>query len=95
MEDFPIEKWNAIIAIDLSAAFLTSRLVVPYMKESGWGRIINIASAHALVASPFKVAYVSAKHGLAGMTKTIALELAEFGVTVNAVCPRLCLEPAC
>jgi 3-hydroxybutyrate dehydrogenase len=93
IEDFPIEKWNAIIAIDLTAAFLTSRLVVPSMKESGWGRIINIASAHALVASPFKVAYVAAKHGLAGMTKTIALELAEFGVTVNAVCPGYVWTP--
>ena len=86
IEEFPVEKWNAIIAIDLTAAFLTSRLVVPNMKAKGWGRIINIASAHALVASPFKVAYVAAKHGLDGMTKTIALELAEFGVTVNAVC---------
>jgi 3-hydroxybutyrate dehydrogenase len=87
IEDFPIEKWNAIIAIDLSAAFLTCRLVVPRMKEQGWGRIVNIASAHALVASPFKVAYVAAKHGIAGLTKTVALELAEHGVTVNAICP--------
>jgi 3-hydroxybutyrate dehydrogenase len=93
VEEFPIDKWNAIIAIDLTAAFLTSRLVVPYMKESGWGRIINIASAHAIVASPFKVAYVAAKHGLSGMTKTIALELAEFGVTVNAVCPGYVWTP--
>jgi 3-hydroxybutyrate dehydrogenase len=93
IEEFPVEKWNAIIAIDLTAAFLTSRLVVPNMKAKGWGRIINIASAHALVASPFKVAYVAAKHGLAGMTKTIALELAEFGVTVNAVCPGYVWTP--
>ena len=93
IEEFPVEKWNAIIAIDLTAAILTSRLVVPNMKAKGWGRIINIASAHALVASPFKVAYVAAKHGLAGMTKTIALELAEFGVTVNAVCPGYVWTP--
>jgi len=93
IEDFPIEKWNAIIAVDLSAAFLTSRLVVPRLKETGWGRIINIASAHALVASPFKVAYVAAKHGIAGLTKTLALELAEHGVTVNAICPGYVLTP--
>jgi 3-hydroxybutyrate dehydrogenase len=93
IEDFPIEKWNAIIAVDLTAAFLTSRLVVPSMKESGWGRIINIASAHALVASPFKSAYVAAKHGVAGLTKTIAIEVAEHGVTVNAICPGYVLTP--
>jgi 3-hydroxybutyrate dehydrogenase len=93
IEDFPIEKWNAIIAIDLSAAFLTCRLVVPGMKEKGWGRIVNIASAHALVASPFKVAYVAAKHGIAGLTKTVALELAEHGVTANAICPGYVLTP--
>jgi 3-hydroxybutyrate dehydrogenase len=93
IEDFPIDKWNAIIAIDLSAAFHTSRLVVPHMKEKGWGRIVNIASAHALVASPFKAAYVAAKHGIAGLTKTIALELAEHGVTVNAICPGYVLTP--
>jgi 3-hydroxybutyrate dehydrogenase len=93
IEEFPIEKWNAIIAINLSGAFHTSRLVVPGMKEKGWGRIVNIASAHALVASPFKSAYVAAKHGIAGLTKTIALELAEHGVTVNAICPGYVLTP--
>ncbi len=87
IEEFPVDKWNAIIAINLSGAFHTCRLAVPEMKKKGWGRIINIASAHALVASPFKSAYVSAKHGLAGLTKTVALELAEHGVTANAICP--------
>jgi 3-hydroxybutyrate dehydrogenase len=87
VEDFPVEKWDAIIAINLSSAFHTTRAVVPVMKKKGWGRIVNIASAHALVASPFKSAYVSAKHGIAGLTKTVALEVAEHGITVNAVCP--------
>src|SRR2546427_6643937 len=81
VEEFPVDKWNAIIAINLSAAFHTTRLALPAMKKKGWGRIVNIASAHALVASPFKAAYVSAKHGLAGLTKTVALEAAEHGVT--------------
>ena len=93
LEEFPPEKWNAIIAINLTAAFHTSRLVVAGMKAAGWGRIVNIASAHALVASPFKSAYVAAKHGIAGLTKTIALELAEHGITVNAVCPGYVLTP--
>jgi 3-hydroxybutyrate dehydrogenase len=93
IEEFPVEKWNAIIAINLSGAFHTCRLAVPDMKRRGWGRIINVASAHALVASPFKSAYVSAKHGLAGLTKTIALELAEHGVTANAICPGYVLTP--
>jgi len=93
IEEFPIDKWNAIIAINLSGAFHTCRLAVPDMKKKGWGCIINIASAHALVASPFKSAYVSAKHGLAGLTKTIALELAEDGVTANAICPGYVLTP--
>jgi len=93
IEEFPVEKWNAIIAINLSGAFHTCRLAVPDMKRKGWGRIVNIASAHALVASPFKSAYVSAKHGLAGLTKTIALELAEHGVTANAICPGYVLTP--
>jgi 3-hydroxybutyrate dehydrogenase len=93
VEEFPVEKWDAIIAINLSGAFHTSRLVVPDMKQKGWGRIVNIASAHALVASPFKSAYVAAKHGIAGLTKTIALELAEHGVTVNAICPGYVLTP--
>ncbi len=93
IEDFPVDKWNAIIAINLSGAFHTCRLAVPDMKKKRWGRIINVASAHALVASPFKSAYVSAKHGLAGLTKTVALELAEHGVTANAVCPGYVLTP--
>lgn len=93
IEEFPIEKWNAIIAINLAAAFHTSRLVLAGMKERGFGRIINVASAHALVASPFKSAYVSAKHGIAGLTKTVALEAAEHGVTVNAICPGYVLTP--
>jgi 3-hydroxybutyrate dehydrogenase len=93
IEDFPVEKWNAILAINLSSAFHATRFVVPRMKERGWGRIVNIASAHALVASPFKSAYVSAKHGIAGFTKTAALEVAEHGVTVNAICPGYVLTP--
>ena len=93
IETFPVSKWNAIIAVDLSAAFHTIRAVVPEMKERNWGRIINIASAHALVASPFKSAYVAAKHGIVGLTKTAALELAEYGITVNAICPGYVLTP--
>ena len=93
IEEFPIEKWNAIIAINLSAAFHTTRLTLPGMKAKNWGRIVNIASAHALIASPFKSAYVSAKHGIAGLTKTAALEVAEHGITVNAVCPGYVLTP--
>jgi len=93
IEEFLIEKWDAIIAINLSGAFHTTRLAVPDMKRKGWGRIVNIASAHALVASPFKSAYVSAKHGIAGLTKTVALELAEHGVTANAICPGYVLTP--
>lgn len=87
VEDFPADKWDAILAINLSAAFHTVRCAVPAMKARRWGRIINIASAHALVASPFKSAYVAAKHGIAGFTKTVALELAEHGITANAICP--------
>jgi 3-hydroxybutyrate dehydrogenase len=93
IEEFPTDKWDAIIAISLTAAFHTTRLVVPTMKKQKWGRIINIASAHALVASPFKSAYVAAKHGLAGLTKTVALEVATHGITVNAVCPGYVLTP--
>jgi 3-hydroxybutyrate dehydrogenase len=93
VEEFPPEKWDQIIAINLSSAFHAMRAAVPGMKAKGWGRIINIASAHALVASPFKSAYVSAKHGLAGLTKTVALELAEHGVTANAICPGYVLTP--
>jgi 3-hydroxybutyrate dehydrogenase len=87
VESFPVEKWNDIIAINLSSAFHTIRAALPGMVEHGWGRIVNITSAHALVASPFKAAYVAAKHGLAGLTKTVALEVAEKGVTVNAIAP--------
>jgi 3-hydroxybutyrate dehydrogenase len=93
VEDFPVEKWDQIIALNLSAAFHTIRLAVPYMKQQGWGRIINTASAHSLTASPFKSAYVSAKHGLAGLTKTVALELAQSGVTVNCISPGYVWTP--
>lgn len=93
IETFPPEKWDAIIAINLSSAFYTTRAVVGEMKSKGWGRIINIASAHALVASPFKSAYVAAKHGMLGLTKTVALETAEHGITVNAICPGYVLTP--
>src|ERR1700753_412493 len=93
IEEFPIEKWDAIIAINLSAAFHAIRAAVPGMKAKKWGRIISTASAHSLVASPFKSAYVSAKHGIAGLTKTAALELATFGVTVNCISPGYVWTP--
>ena len=93
IEDFPIEKWDAIIAINLVSAFHTIRAAVPGMKQRKWGRIINTASAHSLVASPFKAAYVSAKHGLVGLTKTVALELCTFGVTVNCISPGYVWTP--
>ena len=93
IEDFPPEKWDAIIAINLTAAFHAIRAAVPGMKTQKWGRIINTASAHSLVASPFKSAYVSAKHGLAGLTKTVALELATFGVTANCISPGYVWTP--
>ena len=93
IEEFPLEKWDQILAINLSSSFHTMRAVIPAMKERRQGRIINIASAHGLVASPFKAAYVAAKHGILGLTKTAALELAEFGVTVNAICPGYVLTP--
>ncbi len=93
VEEFPPEKWDLIIAINLTSAFHMTRHAVPLMKEAGWGRIINLASAHALVASPFKSAYVAAKHGLAGFTKTIALEVAENNITVNAICPGYVKTP--
>jgi 3-hydroxybutyrate dehydrogenase len=93
IETFPPDKWDAIIAIDLSSAFHAMRAAVADMKRKRWGRIINIASAHGLVASPFKSAYVAAKHGLLGLTKTVALETAEHGITVNAICPGYVLTP--
>src|SRR4029453_6818595 len=93
IEDFPPEKWNQILAINLSASFHTIRHVLPGMKARGFGHIVQLASAHALVASPFKSAYVSAKHAIAGLTKTVALEAAEHGVTANAVCPGYVLTP--
>lgn len=93
VETFPVEKWNAIIGINLSAAFHAIRAVIPGMRTRGYGRIINVASAHALVASPFKSAYVAAKHGIVGLTKTVALETAENGITVNAICPGYVLTP--
>jgi len=93
VEEFPVAKWNAILAINLTASFHTVRLALPPMKARGWGRIINIASAHALVASPFKSAYVAAKHGIAGLTKTVALEVAEHGITMNAICPGYVWTP--
>jgi 3-hydroxybutyrate dehydrogenase len=93
IEEFPVDKWNAILAINLSASFHAIRLALPAMKARKWGRIINIASAHALVASPFKSAYVAAKHGIAGLTKTVALEVAEHGITMNAICPGYVWTP--
>lgn len=93
VEEFPIEKWNAIIGINLSSSFHTIRAALPGMKKRNWGRIINLCSAHSLVASPFKAAYVSAKHGLAGLTKVVALEAAETGVTCNAISPGFVWTP--
>jgi 3-hydroxybutyrate dehydrogenase len=93
IEDFPPEKWDAIIAINLSSAFHAIRAAVPGMKKRGWGRIINTASAHSLVASPFKSAYVSAKHGIAGLTKTVALEVATFKITCNCISPGYVWTP--
>jgi 3-hydroxybutyrate dehydrogenase len=93
IEEFPVDKWNAVIAINLTASFHTVRLALPAMKAKKWGRVINIASAHALVASPFKSAYVAAKHGIAGLTKTVALEVAEHGITMNAICPGYVWTP--
>jgi len=93
VDEFPVDKWDAIIAINLSSAFHTTKGVLAGMKQRGWGRIINLASAHALVASPYKSAYVAAKHGLLGLTRTVALEAAQHGVTVNAICPGYVLTP--
>jgi 3-hydroxybutyrate dehydrogenase len=93
VEDFPDEKWDQILAINLSSAFHTIKAAVPGMKKAGWGRIINTASAHSLVASPFKSAYVTAKHGLTGLTKTVALELATHGITANCISPGYVWTP--
>ncbi|MDE3122213.1 MAG: 3-hydroxybutyrate dehydrogenase [Paracoccaceae bacterium] len=93
IEDFPVEKWNAILAINLSSSFHTIAAAVPGMREAGWGRIVNVASAHGLRASPFKSAYIAAKHGLVGLTKTVALETARDKITCNAICPGYVLTP--
>src|SRR5947207_11159346 len=93
IEEFPIEKWDQIIAINMSSAFHTIRAAVPGMKKRKWGRIISTASAHSLVASPFKAAYVTAKHGLTGLTKTVALEVATFGITANCISPGYVWTP--
>ena len=93
IDEFPPEKWDAIIAINLVSAFHTIRHSLPHMKKQGWGRVINIASTHGLVASPFKSAYVAAKHGIVGMTKSVALEVAEQGITVNSICPGYVKTP--
>jgi len=93
VQDFPLEKWDAILAINLSSAFHTTRAALPAMLANKWGRIINVASAHGLVASPFKSAYVAAKHGIVGLTKVVALETAEQGITCNAICPGYVYTP--
>jgi len=93
VEDFPVDKWNLIIALNLTSTFHTTRLALPYMKAKKWGRIIQTASAHSLTASPFKSAYVTAKHGLAGFTKTVALETATFGITANCISPGYVWTP--
>lgn len=93
IEDFPIEKWDQILAINLSSAFHTTAAALPGMRAAGWGRIVNIASAHGLTASPFKSAYVAAKHGVVGLSKTVALETAGQGITCNAICPGYVLTP--
>jgi 3-hydroxybutyrate dehydrogenase len=93
VEEFPIDRWDAILAINLSSAFHATRAALPGMKRRGWGRVINIASIHGLVASPYKSAYVAAKHGVVGFTKCVALEVAELGITVNAICPGYVWTP--
>ncbi|MGF1444856.1 MAG: 3-hydroxybutyrate dehydrogenase [Pikeienuella sp.] len=93
IEDFPVAKWNAILAINLSSAFHTTAAALPEMRKQGWGRVVNIASAHGLTASPFKSAYVAAKHGIVGLSKVVALETAEEPITCNAVCPGYVLTP--
>jgi 3-hydroxybutyrate dehydrogenase len=93
VEQFPVEKWDLILAVNLSSTFHATKLALPHMRKNHWGRIINIASAHGLVASPFKAAYVAAKHGIVGLTKVVALETAEEGITCNAVCPGYVFTP--
>ncbi|MEC7794785.1 MAG: 3-hydroxybutyrate dehydrogenase [Pseudomonadota bacterium] len=93
IDEFPVDKWNAIIAINMSSAFHTTAAALPMMRKAGWGRVINVASAHGLRASPFKSAYVTAKHGIVGMTKTVALETAQEAITCNAICPGYVLTP--
>lgn len=93
IEEFPVDQWNKLIGVMLTAPFLLMRYAWPMMKQNGWGRVINIASVHAMVASPFKVGYISAKHGVIGLTKTAALEGGEFGITVNAICPAYVRTP--
>ena len=93
IEDFPVEKWDAILAINLSSAFHTTAAALPGMRARGWGRVVNIASAHGLTASPFKSAYIAAKHGVVGLSKTVALETAGQGITCNAICPGYVLTP--
>ncbi|WP_136635647.1 3-hydroxybutyrate dehydrogenase [Pseudooceanicola onchidii] len=93
IDEFPVEKWDAIIAINMSSAFHTTAAALPLMRKAGWGRVINVASAHGLRASPFKSAYITAKHGVVGMTKTVALETAKENITANAICPGYVLTP--
>ena len=93
IDEFPVEKWDAIIAINMNSAFQTTAAALPMMRQAGWGRVVNIASAHGLTASPFKSAYVAAKHGVVGMTKVVALETAQENITCNAICPGYVLTP--
>ncbi|MCB1341677.1 MAG: 3-hydroxybutyrate dehydrogenase [Pseudooceanicola sp.] len=93
IDEFPVDKWNAIIAINLSSAFHTTAVALPMMRKAGWGRVVNISSAHGLTASPFKSAYIAAKHGIVGLSKTTALETAGQGITCNAICPGYVLTP--
>ena len=93
IDEFPVEKWDAIIAINMNSAFHTTAEALPIMRKAGWGRVVNIASAHGLTASPYKAAYIAAKHGVVGMTKTVALETAQEPITANAICPGYVLTP--
>lgn len=93
IDEFPVDKWDAIIAINMNSAFHTTAAALPLMRKAGWGRVINIASAHGLTASPYKAAYIAAKHGVVGMTKTVALETAREDITANAICPGYVLTP--